>query len=232
METSENPLVSVIMIVQNGELFIRQALESIFTQTYNPTEVLIVHGNSQDKTLEILHEYDNLRIIQQTGAGVSQAYNTGIKAATGDFVAFLSYDDLWMPEKLSTQVSFMLDNPRVLFTNTHVRYFLEDENQIPEGFRKEWLVGTHPARIMETLVARKEVFELVGYLNENLHTSDDVDWYSRASDKKVATVMLPQVLLRKRIHGANTSMQIEKNNQNLLTALRASVNRKKWSNNG
>jgi len=232
METTGNLLVSVIMIVQNGERFIRQALESIFTQTYYPTEVIIVHGNSQDKTLEILHEYDNLRIIQQTGSGVSQAYNMGIKSATGDFVAFLSYDDLWVPEKLSIQMSYMLENPWVLFTNAHARYFLEDENQIPEGFRKEWLVGTHPARIMETLVARKEVFELVGHLNENLHTADDVDWYSRASDKKVASFMLPQVLLRKRIHGENTSMQIEKNNQNLLTALRASVNRKKWSNNG
>jgi len=109
---------------------------------------------------------------------------------------------------------------------------LEDKNQIPEGFRKEWLVGTHPARIMETLVARKEVFELIGYLNENLHTADDVDWYCRASDKKIISFMLPQILLRKRIHGSNNSMHIEKNNQNLLTALRASINRKKRPNNG
>jgi glycosyltransferase involved in cell wall biosynthesis len=227
MADSVNPLVSVIMIVQNGERFIRHALESIFNQTYNPIEVIIVHGNSQDKTLEILHEYDNLRIIQQTGSGASQAYNTGIKAAVGDFVAFLSYDDLWMPEKLSTQLSYMLQHPNILFTNAHINYFLEDANQIPEGFRKEWLVGTHPARIMETLVARKEVFELVGYLNEDLHTADDVDWYCRASDKKVASAMLPQTLLRKRLHGANNSMQIKKNNQNLLKALKASINRKK-----
>jgi len=123
MATIENPLVSVIMIVQNGERFIRQALESIFTQTYNPTEIIIVHGNSQDKTLEILHEYDNLRIIQQTGSGASQAYNTGIKAAAGDFVAFLSYDDLWMPEKLNFQMNYMLKNTAVIYQYPHPIFF-------------------------------------------------------------------------------------------------------------
>lgn len=227
MATTENPLVSVIMIVQNGERFIRQALESIFAQDYHPTEIIIVHGNSHDRTLEILRGYNNLRIIQQTGSGVSQAYNIGIKAAAGDFVAFLSCDDMWMTEKLSTQINYMLKNPAVMFTNAHIQYFLEDKNQIPVGFRKEWLVGTHPARIMETLVARKQVFEKVGYINENLQTADDVDWYSRASDSKIESCMLPQILLHKRIHSANTSMQIEKNNRNLMAALRESVKRKK-----
>lgn len=227
MATTENPLVSVIMIVQNGESYIRQALESMFAQDYHPTEIIIVHGNSHDRTLEILWEYDNLRIIQQTGTGVSQAYNIGIRSAAGDFVAFLSCDDKWMPEKLSVQVSYMLQNPEVMFTNAHIQYFLEDKNQIPEGFRKEWLDGPLPARIMETLVARKEVFETVGYINENLHSADDVDWYSRASDKKITSYMLPQILLHKRIHSTNTSLQIEKNNFNLLAALRESVKRKK-----
>lgn len=227
MATTKNPLVSVIMIVQNGERFIRQALESIFAQNYRPVEVIIIHGRSQDKTPEILREYDSLRIIQQTGTGVSQAYNMGIQAATGCFVAFLSCDDFWTPDKLTIQMNYMLQNPTVMFTNAHIKYFLEDRNQIPEGFRKEWPIGTHPARIMETLVARKEVFETVGYINESLHTADDVDWYSRASDKKIASVMLPQILLHKRIHSANTSMQIEKNNRNLLAALRESVKRKK-----
>ncbi len=227
MANTEKPLVSIIMIVQNGERFIRQALESIFTQDYHPTEIIIVHGQSKDKTLEILMEYDNLRIIQQTGDGVSQAYNMGIKAANGEYVAFLSYDDFWVPEKLSLQISHMLKNPEIMFCNAHVKYFLNDKNHIPNGFRKEWLEGTHPARIMETLVARKEVFETVGYFNENLHTAEDVDWYSRAADKKTVSFMFPKVLFHKRVHGANTSMQLEINNRNLLAALRDSVKRKK-----
>jgi len=80
---------------------------------------------------------------------------------------------------------------------------------------------------METLVARKTVFEKVGYFNNALHTAEDVDWYSRAADMKIPSMMLPEVLLNKRIHGSNISMEIEKNNSNLMLALRDAVKRKK-----
>jgi glycosyltransferase involved in cell wall biosynthesis len=218
------------MIVQNGERFIRQALDSIFEQSYSPLEIIVVHGESQDKTLDIISEYPDITLIQQKGKGVSDAYNTGIKAARADFVSFLSYDDIWTPDKLSSQMHYMLLHSDIMFTNCLTRYFLEPGIEIPEGIRKQWLTGTHPARIMETLVARKKVFELVGYFNPSLRTAEDVDWYSRASDLKIPTWMLPEALLRKRIHGKNTSMQLEQNNKNLLTALREAVMRKKQTN--
>jgi hypothetical protein len=71
------------------------------------------------------------------------------------------------------------------------------------------------------------VFEKVGYFDPLLSTAEDVDWYSRASDKQIPCQMLPDVLLQKRIHEKNASLQIKKNNQNLLAALREAVARKK-----
>jgi glycosyltransferase involved in cell wall biosynthesis len=227
MKAENHPLVSIIMIVKNGERFIRQAFESILAQSYHSFEILLVDGHSQDKTLEIASEFSPIHILQQQGIGASDAYNNGIGAANADFVAFLSYDDLWTPDKLTLQMNYLIEHPEIMFTNCHTTYFLEPGSGIPEGFRRQWLVGSHPARIMETLVARKTVFEEVGYFNNALRTAEDVDWYSRAADMNIPSIMLPEVLLNKRIHGANNSMEIEKNNQNLMLALRDSVKRKK-----
>jgi glycosyltransferase involved in cell wall biosynthesis len=215
------------MIVQNGERFIRQALESIYMQDYRPFEIIVVNGKSTDRTLEILADFKEIKLIQQINTGVSDAYNTGIMASASEFVAFLSHDDLWTPDKLSLQMNYLIEHPEMMFTNCHTTYFLEPGSGIPEGFRRQWLVGSHPARIMETLVARKTVFEKVGYFNNALHTAEDVDWYSRAADMKIPSMMLPEVLLNKRIHGSNISMEIEKNNSNLMLALRDAVKRKK-----
>jgi len=229
MKTNNQPLVSVIMIVQNGERFIRQALKSIFDQDYQRREIIVVHGKSYDATLDILHQHDGLTVIQQEKPGISEAYNMGIKAANGDHISFLSFDDIWTPDKLTTQIAYLEEHPKIMFTNCHTTYFLEPGNTKPEGIRQQWLEGSHPARIMETLVARKKVFDVVGYFNPALTTAEDVDWYNRAAHLKVPSFMIEKVLLNKRIHGKNSSMQVNQNNKNLLFALREAVKRKKSS---
>ncbi len=80
---------------------------------------------------------------------------------------------------------------------------------------------------METLVARKSVFEKVGKFDTGLNIAGDVDWYSRANDLQIPMAIIPRVLLHKRIHGTNISLNVDANNQNLLKALRQSVHRKK-----
>lgn len=215
------------MIVKNGEKFIKQALESIFNQDYRPIEIIVVLGNSTDRTSEILKEYGDIRIIQQEGQGVADAYNIGIQAAKGDFVAFLSSDDLWTSDKLSVQSEYLMKNPSVSFVNCFIDYFLEPGIAIPYGFRKELLTGSHPARIMETLFARKTVFEVIGFFNNKLSTAEDVDWYCRAVDLKINSFIIPEVLLKKRIHNQNISMKVDENTKNLMFALKESVKRKK-----
>jgi glycosyltransferase involved in cell wall biosynthesis len=220
------PLVSVITIVKNGEQFIKDALTSIYNQDYPHFEVIVVDGHSTDQTLSIVNKFNPITIIKQKGVGVSDAYNTGIKAANADILAFLSSDDIWMPNKLAAHVGYMMDNPEIMFTNSLIEYFLEPGSEIPRGFRKELLNDSHPARIMETLVVRKEIFKKVGLFNTELSTAEDIDWYSRAQDFGVSNHLLDEILLKKRIHGHNTSMNTSVNNKNLMKVLRSIVKRK------
>lgn len=221
------PVVGVIIIVKNGQRFIRSALESVFNQDYRPIKVVVVDGGSEDNTLQIVRDFKGVKIVNQVGTGIYDAFNVGIKVCNTTFIGLLSSDDLWMPKKLSLQVSFMMENPKLLFTNTNFKYFIEPGIEKPSGIRKEWLEGSQSGRIPEALVARKKVFDIVGYFNNKYSSAEDLDWYSRAKDQNVSSYMMNKVLLKKRLHDKNISMAIDTNNKNLLKILRRSVQRKK-----
>lgn len=221
------PLVSVILAVKNGEQYIEDALTSVFEQQYEPLEILVVDGNSTDKTLSIVRAFPGIKIIRQIGKGIANAYNIGIKQAKGNYIAFLSHDDFWTKEKLKTQIEFMSRKSELLFTVGRVIFFLDDKNYIPPGFRRELLEGNHVGYVPETLVAKREVFDFVGFFDESFPFGEDTDWFARAKDLNIASAVVPQVLLNKRIHGSNSHLTTNENNQILLRAIRQSIARKR-----
>jgi glycosyltransferase involved in cell wall biosynthesis len=223
----KNPLVSAIISVKNGEQFLAQAIESVLAQDYEPFELLIILGESVDKTEDIARSYEKAQCIIQSGKGIANANNTGIQYASGSLVAFLSHDDMWKPEKLSTQVKFMMEHPEYEYTTARVKFFLEPGRNIPSGFRKELLDGDHVGHIMETLMAKKTLFSKVGYFDTELKISEDVDWFSRAIDMKIPTAVVPEVLLLKRVHDTNVSISTSQDNEYLLETVRRAILRKK-----
>jgi teichuronic acid biosynthesis glycosyltransferase TuaG len=104
------PLVSVIMPVYNGEKYIRQAVESVFCQEV-PLELLVIDDGSSDGTNEVLSAYmdreDFLYFKNEKNLGVGASRNLGVQKARGRFVAFLDADDWWEPGKLAAQLAVM-----------------------------------------------------------------------------------------------------------------------------
>ncbi|MBW4576547.1 MAG: glycosyltransferase [Aphanothece sp. CMT-3BRIN-NPC111] len=223
----ERSLVSVIVAVKNGERYLASALESIFAQDYHPFEVIVVDGGSVDGTQAIAKSFLDVRLIDQTGQGLADAWNTGIDAAKGEFIAFLSSDDLWTSNKLSTQVNFLLRHPEIEYTVARVKFFLEPGHLLPRGFRPELLSGDRVGKIMETLVVRKSLFKSIGNFDPLLFVAEDVDWFSKANDRQIPMAILPNVLLYKRIHDRNISLNSKINNHNLLKIMRKSIHRKR-----
>lgn len=108
------PLISIITPAYNVEKYIGRTIESVLNQTYPNWELIIVDDHSKDDTWKVASEYavtnSRIKVIKTTengGAGVAR--NTGIKQATGDYIAFLDSDDLWAPSKLEVQISRMLE---------------------------------------------------------------------------------------------------------------------------
>jgi glycosyltransferase involved in cell wall biosynthesis len=117
----ERPMVSVIVIFLNAERFIREALDSVLRQSLTSWELLLVDDGSTDASTEFAKccatEYPGrVRYLEHPGhinRGMSATRNLGVRHAAGDFIAFLDSDDVWLPEKLETQVAIMLAHPEV-----------------------------------------------------------------------------------------------------------------------
>jgi glycosyltransferase involved in cell wall biosynthesis len=220
-------LVSIIIVVKNGDRYLGKAIESVLAQSYQPYEILVVDGQSTDNTEEVAKSYEQVRFIRQTGEGIADAYNLGIDSAQGEFIAFLSHDDLWTPDKLTLQIHYLLEHPEVQYTVARVQFFLEEGHAIPPGFREELLTGDRVGYIMETLVARKSLFSEIGKLNPDFIVANDVDWFARAKDRKIESAIIQQVLLHKRVHNTNLSLTSSVNNDDLLKLLKKSIERQR-----
>ncbi len=221
------PLVSVVMAVRNGDRFLREAIDSVLQQTYRPMEIVLVDGQSTDGTAEIACSYPEIRYILQKTLGVAEAYNLGVESSAGELIGFLSHDDLWPPDKLTLQAAFLTEHPEADCVVARVKFFLEPGCAFPPSLRENLLEGDHPLRIPETLLARRRVFDRVGLFDTEIRAAEDMDWFARAADMGVAIALIDKVLLHKRIHDRNTSVQTDKNMQSMFDLLRRSASRKR-----
>lgn len=224
------PAISVILAVKNGERYIEQAINSVLDQTLKPIEILVIDGHSTDKTRKICSQFSEIKYIIQNGNGIPDAYNQGINTAEGDFISFISHDDLWKPEKLEKQINHMINDSKLQFTVTMAEFFLETGFECPAGFKKELFTKEQVAFIMETLVARKSVFDLIGMYDTSYSTGEDTDWFARAIDYKVPFNIVHETLVLKRIHDKNSALLNNENTRNLLKSLRKSIKRKRTIN--
>lgn len=225
--TEEHPLVSVIIPVHNGALYLRAALESVFAQTYRPFEVVVVDDGSIDDSSVIAQSFPDVRYIYQANQGVAAARNHGIEAARGEFLAFLDQDDLWTPEKLNVQMGHLLNNPDVGYTLTHQQYFLEPGVTLPGWFRKELLPTVHTGWSLGTVVVRRTAFEKVGNFATGYAAASDSDWFFRAKAAGVPMAVVPELLLRKRIHDTNESGRAKEVLSELLRVVKTSLDRQR-----
>jgi glycosyltransferase involved in cell wall biosynthesis len=111
IDQSTKPLVSVIIPALNAAKYIRQALDSVLSQTYKRIEAIVVDDGSSDATSTIIEEFvkrdSRVQLVWQSNAGVGAARNTAIGKARGKYIAPLDADDFWFPEKLEKQVACM-----------------------------------------------------------------------------------------------------------------------------
>ena len=106
------PTISVVIPCYNAESFLRETIDSALSQTHPPKEVIVVNDESTDGSAAIAESYGPpVRVIHQRNQGETASRNTGMAAATGDWIALLDADDLWVPNKLERQLAALKDAP-------------------------------------------------------------------------------------------------------------------------
>ncbi len=184
-----NPLISVIIPAYNSEKDIADAVRSALGQTYQPIEVIVVDDGSTDLTAEKVKDFgERVALIRKPNGGPASARNAGLKAAQGEFVAFLDADDIWLPRKLEKQAAIMRRDPRaglvacgemIVDHNGLVQGQLVLKNYTnKEKFIREMLQGNIVGGGSASLV-RRECFEKLGPFDEALRGTEDWDMWLR-----------------------------------------------------
>jgi glycosyltransferase involved in cell wall biosynthesis len=224
------PLVSCIVPVLNGERYLREALDSILAQTYRPMEIIVADDGSTDGTAALVADYGGqVRYLFQLNAGTAAACNLGLKAAQGDFVAFLAADDLWHRERLARQMSRFQLRPDLDLCVTYVQNFwIPELREEAERFRNHRISQPLPGYVPQTLLARRALFETVGHFNIVLRHADSTDWFLRVIESGGIIEILPDVLVYRRIHQSNLSRRMSSaSRQEYVELVKATLDRRR-----
>lgn len=204
------PKVSVIIPTYNREKYLPEAIDSVLNQTFQDFELIIVDDGSTDNTKEILKPYlSKIRYIYQKNKGPSAARNTGIRYSTGEWIAFLDADDIWLLYKLKLQVKYLEEHPDIALVYADLGVFNEkgviEKNHYlsrkisrPTGYIFQELV-MRPLISTITVMVRKSIFDTVGLFSEDLLIGEDYElWLRIAKNYKIG--YLPKVVAMYRIH--------------------------------
>ena len=203
-----NPLVSVVMSVYNGEKYLREAIESILSQTYKNFEFIIIDDGSKDKSLKIINSYNDLRIklyINDENKGLIFSLNRGIDVAKGKYIVRMDADDISLKERLELQVEYMEKNQDIALSGGSI-YFFREENKFFKKFRPAesnaekikaqlfFFNGiAHPAAIIRNEILKKNNYRY----NKNHRGSEDYGLWNAISEKyKIGNLKNPLIYYR------------------------------------
>ena len=188
---SSVPLVSIILNCYNGERYLKDAVDSVLSQTYKNWEIIFWDNQSSDQSAKIFNSYNDSRLkyfYAPSHALIYEARNYAIAQADGDFLAFLDVDDWWDAKKLENQVPLFKDNQVgivcckswIFFEESRGRKQLHKKS-IPTGWVLSNLVQ-HYSLIMSSIVLRRTAFDsLSGGFDKTLHILGDMDFMVRLS---------------------------------------------------
>lgn len=227
--------LSVIVPCRDTERFLGEALDSILTQSvFSQTmrgqfpgarEVIVVDDGSTDGSAALACSYGGVvRCISQAPAGIAAARNSGIRAASGQLLAFLDADDLWPRESLAHRLAILADNPAIGCAYGGVETFF-DPGSTPDP--TVYLPPARPARLAGAMLVRRAVFEQVGEFDTSLRVGETLDWAARLDDRRIQARATEQIVLRRRVHASNTVRQGADRQSDYLKVVRAALNRRR-----
>ena len=215
-------LVSVVVASYNGERFLAETLESVFAQDYDLFEVVFVDDGSVDGTAEIARSFP-LRYLYQENQGLPGARNAGVAVAAGDLIAFVDDDDLLPPNKLSVQARYLSEHQEVGCVLGRSEWIVEDGVEPPKLERDPIFDELGGIQLVSAMI-RRQAFEEVGGFDATYLYAEDRDLFVRLREHGVGIAVLPDLVLHKRLHGANMTMNKPESHP-LLRSLKEKLDR-------
>ncbi len=217
-----SPKVSIIIPVYNGAAFISEAIESIFNQSFQDFELIVIDDGSTDETQEIVHQFGKrLAYFYQKNQGRAATRNAGLKKAKGLYVAFLDADDFWNSDRLERGVRVLDSESDIGLVHGTIE-IIDSQGNLDERqtkwahtfYRQELKKGSGYVRLLQgcaifssAVLFRREFIDQVGYYDESFPIYEDYDWYLRFALKYRMKLLEGPALIKYRLHPSNSFTQ-------------------------
>ena len=199
-----DPLVTLVVAVYNGEAYLREALESAVAQEFEPYEVVVVDDGSTDGTAAIARSFP-VRYLHQENEGPSAARNAGLAAARGELIAFLDGDDVIPQSKLAVQTAYLREHAETGCVLGRNEWIFEDGSD-PSWLTRDPVYGELGGIQPGTALVWKRVLDDVGGFDSTYRYWEFQNLFVRMREHGVQIDVLPEVVLRKRLHGGNATL--------------------------
>jgi glycosyltransferase involved in cell wall biosynthesis len=197
--------VSAIIPVFNGERYLAEAIESVLAQTSPASEIVVVDDGSTDGSRAVAERFGPpVRLVSATHAGAGAARNRGVAQSTGELLAFLDADDIWPSDKLERQLAALFGDSGADFALGHLEEFVSPEL----GAAAKARLAPRPARASfapSAFVASRAVMERIPF--STAPVGEFLDWILQARDQGIRGVIVPDVVMRRRLHDDNSSLR-------------------------
>jgi glycosyltransferase involved in cell wall biosynthesis len=220
--------VTVIVAAYNGERFLKEALESVFAQDFTSFEVVFVDDGSEDGTAEIARSFP-VRYVHQANQGLPAARNTGLAHARGELIAFLDDDDVLPPTKLSVQARYLDEHPETGCVLGRQEWIFDGVE--PPRLARDPIFGEVGGIQLVTAMVRRRVLEDLGGFDATYRYAEDRDLFIRMREHGVEIAVRPDVVLHKRLHGTNMTMDPPATHP-MLRSLREKLERERGADGG
>ena len=184
----ERPAVSVIIPTFDRQSWLEKAVDSVLRQTYKDFELIVVDDGSMDNTRSLFKSnLPQVTYLYQKNQGVAAARNAGIRAAQGEWLAFLDSDDAWLPGKLERQMAYHRENPRLKISQTEEIWIRNGRRVNPMNKHKKlsgWIFEPSlPLCLISpsSVILAREVFERTGLFDESFTVCEDYEFWLRCT---------------------------------------------------
>ncbi len=213
--TSDQPIISVLMSVYNGQTYVAEAVESILAQTFGEFEFLIIDDGSKDDSPAIVRRYEQkdkrIKFVSRTNKGLTKTLNELFAKSRGEFVARMDCDDVALPQRFALQVEALGKDPGLVCVGGNFQ-LIDGQGRLLTTLRpppddatiqKQALAGhgaiCHPA----AMIRREALLKISGY-DEEFKIAQDLDLWLRLGEVgKLGNV--PRTVLKFRLHEGSVS---------------------------
>jgi glycosyltransferase involved in cell wall biosynthesis len=185
-----------------------------------------VDDGSKYESAVVAQRYaSQIRLVQQPNLGAAAARYRGVELAQGELLAFLDADDLWIPDKLEHQMAALTGDSSLDMVFGQVEQFcssdLSEENRFTDV--GQVMTGLH----VGAMLIRAEAFHRVGPFRTDVRVGEFVDWYGRAMEQGLRSLVLSDIVMRRRLHTDNLMRHTQNVAEEYMTILRDTLHRRR-----